>query len=400
MPDFFLGRQPIFDADLNVFGYELLYRPADQGNSGTFDGDRATSEVLLNSFVEIGLPRVVGRRQAFFNLTRHFVLNPELLPPTDGQVVLEILEDVEIDRELIEAVSVLSERGYRIALDDFVYDERFEPLLPMADIVKLELPAIAHQDLERHVERLRRGDLKLLAEKIETAEELEHCKTLGIDLYQGYFLCRPSNMRGKRLPTNRVNLLRLMSRLQDPQTGLEELDALIAQDLTLSYKLLRYINSAVFFGRRKIGSIRHAIVFLGHQAIKNWATLITLAAVDDKPEELLTTAMVRAKMCEMMADILQCDKHGAFTVGLFSTLDALMDAPLAELLEMLPLAPELTAALLEQSGPHGTVLRNAIAYERGEWDLIEMGPLTREDLCDMYLDAIEWADQTLSGVMR
>lgn len=401
MPDFFLGRQPIFDRDLNVMGYELLFRPGDQAHAGPLNGDQATSQVILNSVVEIGLPKLVGNRYAFLNLTRSFILEPDLLPPSNGRLVLEILEDVAVDEALVDAVARLADRGYLLALDDFVFRPELAALLPHAHFVKLDLLHLRPEDLERQLAALEGFHGRLVAEKVEDAEQLERCRALGFHYFQGYFLCRPSNIRGKRLPANRLATMGLLAELQKPQAGVDELEAVIARDVTLSYKLLRYINSAVFFGRREIASIRHAIVYLGRNAIRNWATLIALAGIDDKPEALVTTALIRARMCERLASVTgQAEPDTAFTVGLFSALDALMDTPLPELLQALPLADEVDQALLERRGPLGTLLSIALDYEQGAFDRLLGLDIAPGELADIYLDAAEWTAQTLQSLGR
>jgi len=399
MPDFYVGRQPIFDRKLSVVGYELLYRPHDATRAGVINGDQATSQVLLNSFVEIGLPRLVGERSAFVNLTRNFIVNSDLLPPEKDQLVLEVLENVEPDEELVDAVRKLSNDGYRIALDDFIFHDKLRPLVELADIIKIDLRALDRDTLEEHVRLLSQYPAKLLAEKVETPEELDHCQKLGFDYFQGYFLCCPRNIKGRRLPANRVNTMRLVAQLQDPATDLEQLETIIAQDVTLSYKLLRYLNSAAFSGRKQISSIRHALVYLGHRAIKNWATLIALADIDDKPSELINAALIRAKMCELLARALdKQDRESAFTVGMFSVLDAMLDTPLPDLMADLPLSPEITEALLHHQGEFGCVLQTTIAYDRGDWEHINCPGVADDMLSDIYLMAVEWAREMLTSM--
>jgi len=396
MPDFFLGRQPIFDRDLSVMGYELLYRSGEQAHAGPLNGDQATSQVILNSMVEIGLPELVGRHHAFINLTRNFLLNPELLPPPDGRMVLEVLEDIDVDAAVVDAVADLSRRGYLLALDDFEYRPELAPLVAQADFIKLDLLNLTEDRLQQQLTALSGFTGRLVAEKIEEREQFERCRELGFDYFQGYFLSRPSNVKGKRLPANRLATMGLLAKLQNPDAGVAELEAVISRDITLSYKLLRYINSAVFFGRRDIASIRHAIVYLGRNAIRSWATLIALAGVDDKPDALVITALMRARMCDRLAAATgMADTDAAFTVGLFSALDALMDAPLEELVRALPLSPEVCDGLLERSGALGELLTVALDYERGDWERLTGYVLSPGELTDIYVGATQWAEQTL-----
>ncbi|MEJ2381263.1 MAG: HDOD domain-containing protein [Gammaproteobacteria bacterium] len=399
MQELFLGRQPIFDRQLTVVGYELLYRAGDVGRAEIVNGDEATARVLLNSFIEIGLPKLVGPSTAFINLTRNFIVNQDLLPPASERVVLEVLEDIEADEELIGAVSSLAAMGYTIALDDFIYNESLRPLVEVADIVKIDLRTLDPAALNRHVELLRQYPVRLLAEKVETPDELNACRELGFELFQGNFLCSASNVCSRRLPANRMSILRLLAKLQRPQTTVDDLEHVIAQDVTLSYKLLRYLNSAAFFGRREISSIRHAIVYLGERAVRNWASLVALAAIDDKPPELISTSLVRGRMCELLARAAQREEPGAaFIAGMFSVLDAIMDAPLPELLDELPLAGPIREALLSHRGPFGDILENTVAYDRGEWDQVGCAGLDPGEIGVAYVQAVEWGRHTVAGL--
>ena len=399
MSEYFLGRQPIFDAGLNVMAYELLYRSGDVSESSVIDGDHATSDVLMNSFMEMGLSRVVGEHQAFVNLTRSFLINHDGLPPPSSQLVLEVLEDIEVDGELVEAVTALRSRGYIIALDDFVYHERLRPLVELADIIKIDLRALSREHVVDHLQVLRQYPLKLLAEKVETPEEFDWCKEQGFDMYQGFFLCRPRVLRGQRLPANRANILRILAKLHEPSVDVRELEGIIAGDVAMSYRLLRYINSAAFALRKKIESIRHAIVYLGLSDVRQWANMVALSTIDDKPTELMVTCMVRAKMCELFSETLgQGNKGTAFVIGMFSLLDAMMDAPLEELLTSLPLSEEITRALLQGDGPFGDILKNTVAYERGEWDAIDCPELQEGIISGLYLQSVAWANETFNAL--
>ena len=238
--------------------------------------------------------------------------------------------------------------------------------------------------------------MKLLAEKVETPEEFDWCKAQGFDMFQGFFLCRPRVLRGRRLPANRVNTMRLLAKLQDPAVDVKDLEALVGEDVTMSYRLLRYINSAAFSLRKKIESIRHAIIYLGMREIKQWANMVALSTIDDKPSELMVTCLVRAKMCELFAEVLgQGNKGTAFVVGMFSLLDAMMDVPLEELLESMPLADEITGALLHGTGPFADILSNTLAYERGDWEAINCPELSDSTIADLYIQAVEWANVTV-----
>lgn len=400
--EFYIGRQEIFDSCKAVVGYELLYRQRENAlHANAVDGDQATSHVLMHSFWELGLRTVVGNHMAFVNLTRNFLVNPELLPPPGPQLVLEILEDIAVDEAIVAAVRDLKSRGYLIALDDFVYRDEFKPLLEIADIVKIDVQMVNGALLEEHFRLLRPyNGLKLLAEKVETPEAFEQCALMGFDYYQGYFLCRPHVLSARRLPANRLSALRMMAQLQTPDLEIEALEEIISQDPTLSYRLLRHMNSASIGLGKKVQSIRHAIVYLGELELKRWAILIALAGIDDNPDALVATSLIRARMCEHLSEHSNPKgKASAFMVGLFSTLDAMMDQPLATILDKLPLSPEILDALLHRKGSLARILNIVLAYERGDWDAIE----TREGsdgIADIYLEALTWTRETMKEVNR
>jgi EAL and modified HD-GYP domain-containing signal transduction protein len=399
MQHYYIGRQPIFDTAQHVIGYELLYRRQDQAHADVVDGDQATSEIFINSFLEMGLDKVVGKHQAFINVTRNFITNMDLLPPPNAQLVLEVLEDISIDQTVVAAVRRLKQMGYIIALDDFIYHPDLKPLMNEADIVKLDVQALNRAQLEEHVTLLRQYPLKLLAEKIETPEMFDHCQELRFDYYQGYFLCKPRVLSGRRLPANRLNTLRMITELQNPKINIKGLEKLISQDPTMSYKLMRYINSAAFTLSTRVDSIHHAIVYLGEKEIKRWATLITLTGIDDKPDELITTSLIRGKMCELISATTNLpNKDSAFIVGMFSTLDAMMDQPLQDILGALPLNPDILAALLNRKGPYATILDSVLAYERGEWDRLQPDVTDVDIIADNYLRSLEWADAIMRDI--
>lgn len=392
MLDIFVGRQPIFNRQLNVVGYELLFREFETEKAAVVDGDLATSQVILNTFMEIGLDQLVGNRMAFINLTRRFLLEEQpLLPVMQGRMVLEVLEDVEVDEALISALRNLSNQGYQIALDDVVDPEDVRSLLEIADIVKLDLLDTDRAHLEAHVATLREYGVWLLAEKVETYEEFELCKGLGFDYFQGYFLSRPKVVSGRRMPTSRLAIVRLLAKLHDPDIEIDELEAIVRQDVSLSYRLLRLINSAFYSLSTKITTVRQALTLLGIQQVQAWVSLLLLSRIDDKPNALVTTAMSRAKMCELLA--VAANERGPeadFTVGLFSILDVLLDLPMEEAIASLPLSDEVTAALLESKGHLGAVLNCTLAYEKGDWGAVSCLTLTPGEIRDAYLESLDW----------
>jgi EAL and modified HD-GYP domain-containing signal transduction protein len=386
-----VGRQAIFGPEREVFAYELLYRNGESNQANITDGDQSTARVMLNSLLEIGLDRIVGGNLAFINMTTGFILGNccEELPK--NQAVLEVLEDVQANPEVVAALTRLSSQGYQIALDDFSFREDLLPLVEIAHIIKLDVMAMDREELQRQIEILQSYPVKLLAEKVETQEDFDFCKELGFEYFQGFFFCRPNIVEGTVIPANQTAILTLLARLQDPGTGMQELEDIIRQDLSLSHKVLKYVNSAFFALPKSVDSIRQAACMVGAHRLKTWATLITLASIGNKPFELLGTSLVRAKMCEQLALARNhSDTEQFFTVGMFSVLDGLFDQPLSQLIGDLKLSPDVTSALLEYGGILGKVLEYVIAYERGNWESIESMDLEESAVRDSYLEAIEW----------
>lgn len=401
MPELFIARQPIYNRTQHVYGYELLYRRTEDNTADVTDGDAATSQVILNAMTEIGLENLVGGRSAFVNLTRGFIVGKYPLPLPSRQIVIEILEDVDIDAELISGIKWLVKQGYTIALDDFIYRDPVLPLLDLAHIIKIDVQAISEDKLRDHVTALKEySHLKLLAEKIEIPEEYELCRELGFDYFQGYFFSRPKVIRRTRLPSNQLALMQLLAEVQRPDANIPKLETMISQDVGLSYKLLRYINSAFFGLPKPVESIQRAVVFLGIKVIQKWATLLVLARVEDKPAELMITAVVRAKMCEILAKAVNYQAEDTcFTVGLLSVLEALLDMPMEKVLGMLSLTNEVNQALLRYEGVPGKLLELTLHYEFGEWDQLQYPELEEELILDAYLQAVAWASEACRSLL-
>ncbi len=400
MSQVFIARQPIYDRELDVHAYELLFRANGSDHHARFtDGEQATSQLLVNALMEIGLPKLVGTHPAFVNLTERFIIEglPNAMAP--GQVVLEVLEDVLPGPELLAALQRLKQDGYTIVLDDFEYDDSKRPLVELADLIKLDVLSLSPHELRSHVRTLKAFDIPLLAEKVETQEDFHTCKALGFDYFQGYFFCKPDLVKGEHTPSCRTLILRLLARIQDPQIEFKELADLIAQDVSFAYRILRYINSAQFGTPRKIESIQGAATMIGLQRIKTWLTILAMSRIDDKPYELLLTSLIRARMCENLGKAAGQPTSSAFTTGLFSALDALTDQPLENVLASLPLADDINRALLEHGGRLGHLLALVLAYEAGDWEGVEAATFDGIAPQKAYLEAVEWAGQTSKALL-
>jgi len=394
-----VGRQAILDRNLNTQGYELLYREAGRGPGQDFDGDLATSRTLLNTFLEIGLERIAGPHKIFVNLTKTFFIELPPIPFSKDRVVLEVLEDIPVDPPLIEAVRSLSEAGYQVALDDYRFEPRWDPLLPFVSIIKVDITGLDLEAQADHLQALKEQGLTLLAEKVETQAEFELTSRLGFDLFQGYFFAKPKLVSGRRLQQNQAVILQLLAKLNDPDCTIDTLERLIAQDPSLSFKALKYINSAGLGLPRQMVSIRQAVIYIGMARIRAWVTLVVMARQTDKSVEVISTGMVRAYLCESLSRTLDTGSpESAYTVGLLSVLDALLDMPIAELVAQLPLPDDVAQALTHQAGPYGDQIKCAMALENGNWydpacELLPVGEMNA-----LFVDALEQAHDALQAI--
>ena len=406
--DVLVARQAIFNRGRRVYGYELLFR----SNAGRneFDGTEAslaTRQVLANSLLVIGLENLVGTNKAFVNFGRGPLLQGWHVSLPSDKTVIELLESVEPDAEVLEACRNLRELGYKIALDDFVFRPGCEPLLDIADIVKIEIQSVPRPEQKLLVDSAKARGLQVLAEKVETHEEFEWAREVGYDYFQGYFFARPVMMRGRQIPTAKLHCLRLLQEAQRPELNFKRLEALILQDVSLSYQLLRYVNSPLFSLTSSIQSIRQALLFFGESELRKWIALATLAnTADNKPSELIRHSLVRARFCELVARLARTGlEQSAFLTGLFSLLDALIDRPLEEILSEMSLAPDIAAVLrgeASKSDPLMAVYELARAYEVAEWQRVEEIALQLRvavaSLGEEYCAAAGWAQQVLEPV--
>ena len=398
MDQIYIARQPIYDAQLKVVAYELLFRSGTTNTADFLDGDAATTNVIVNSITEIGMDQLVGPHRAFINLTHNHILQmaEQPLPELKDRLVLEILEDIKADDAIIEAVNKLAKEGFTIALDDFIYSKSLQPLVELSDIIKIDLMALNDNELEMHVKKLSNGKRKLLAEKVETHEEFNRCKELGFDYYQGYFFSKPQIIEGKSLPANKIAILSLLAKLQDNESSNEDLAEIISQDITMSVRVLRYINSAQFGFAKEVDSIQQAILMLGRTTIRNLATLVSMSQVKGKPHELLIISMIRSKMAENIAQRVKANKDVCFTIGLFSIIDTLMDQDMSVLIEGLPLTESIRTALISYEGELGKILHCVLAYEDGDWENAHYDNLSINEIRDCYLDALNWSNASNS----
>jgi EAL and modified HD-GYP domain-containing signal transduction protein len=358
-----VGRQPIYDCAMNIVAYELLYRRSGSVDSAEFeDGDAATARVLINVLTEIGIEESFGSKPLFLNCTRYFLEHEPVLPPQ--RCVLEILESVAIDADLVKAVKRVRGKGYKIALDDFVYTPDWDPLLKIADYVKIDLRQHTVDQIECVVKQLPGFSGILLAEKIETPEEMDVCRRLGFKLFQGYYLHRPETLVGHAAPHNLIALMSLSQQLMNGEVNAAEIAESIHADVTLAYRLLRLVNSAMAGNRTRVGSIRHAVAIAGTDLLARWVALLSLLRIENNPGAYIELALQRARACELLSRGESLGRPDqAYMVGLLSLLEAMLGSPWETLLASLPLHPEIAGALESRTGDLGRLLAAVESFE-------------------------------------
>lgn len=371
----FVARQPIFNRTKQVVAYELLFRSGLANYFDHVDGDQASSRVIADSFLLFGIEEMTGGAKAFINFTRNLIVDESILALPKQYTVVEILETVEPDISVLKAVTKLKKAGFELALDDFVYDAKFEPLLKLADIVKIDFLNTDETGRRQLAKAFLPRGIKLLAEKVETNEEFRQAMDMGFVYFQGYFFSRPVVVSRKDIPAFKLHYLKILKEINQEEIDFRKLAPLIEGEVTLSYKLFKYINSAAFGLPQKVTSIRQALNLLGENEVKKWATILMLSGMaSDKPLELVVTSYVRGRFCQLIAKEAGLAERASdlFLMGLFSTLDAIMDRPLSEVVGDMPINDDVKVAILEQKGRLGIVLKLAIAFERGEWALVTL----------------------------
>lgn len=399
----FVARQPIFDRQKRVHGYELLFRSGNGNSYDGTDGDSSTLDVITNSLLVIGLDDLTCGKRGFINFTRNLLIQDigELLPR--HAITIEVLEDVEGTEEVLEACRRLKTQGYSLAMDDFTVRSTDSPLLPLADIVKVDFFQVAAEDRRNLCRAVRQAGAVPLAEKVETQEEFSQAAEWGYEYFQGYFFAKPDIRSGKRITGSKLTYLRMLAEISKPMVSYERIEELIKQDVSLTYRLMKFMNSAWFGFRSEIRSIHHALVLLGPGQLKKWFTLIALRYMgSDKPDELILCSLIRARTAEDLAERIELQDHGQelFLTGTFSVIDALTDSPMEEVLAQLPLNERIKKALISGEGAYGDVLDVIKTYEKGLWDSLDdksarLG-IDQGELAGLCNDARRWAQDTLA----
>ncbi|MCG8432620.1 MAG: HDOD domain-containing protein [Gammaproteobacteria bacterium] len=396
--DVFIGRQPICNTDLSVYAYELLF----SGGKSDHDiqdaaGYQITSQVILNIFAEFGLEKLVGNRSVALNITESFLRYIDALPVTSQKLILSLPASMEINETYLTLLKQYSKRGIRLALDKFAYEDRIKPLLKLFDIVEINVRSVSDELLCKQINKLRKFKVRLLAKNVDSMEDYERLKQYDFKYFQGYFLNQPSVFKGTALSSNRLSVMRLIAKLNDPTSEAKDIANLVSEDITLSYKLLKIINSAAMGLPKQIDSIHQATLVMGRDNLASWASLIALSSINTGPVEILRIALTRAKACEHLARKTKFSEEAEsfFTVGMFSALDILMQCPLEELIAPLPLNSEVTNAILRHGGDRGAALKCVLAYEEAKFEHAVFEGLENKEIIDANLRANEWVDDVI-----
>jgi len=368
-----VASQPIFNTKTEIFGYELLYRAGQ--DSTEYDGkdpNSATKDVMVTAFSDIGIEEITGGRKAFVNFTSDLILHEVPLMLSNNILVVELLEDIRPTEAVLAACRKLKKRGYLIALDDFVYSEEYEPLIQLADIVKIDFLNCSEKEIRRDVKKINSGHRKiLLAEKVESYEDLAVAKSLGFTLFQGFFFCKPKITNSKFIDTMKISKLQLLKYIADPDVSFFVLANVIKRDVILSYRLLKIVNSAYFGLKYSVTGILHALTILGLDEIRKWVSLILLNEIKaSKPGELIRAALVRGMFMEKIAIHMKKRKNRDeyFMVGLFSLADAIMDSKIEDIMKQTHLSPEICEPLMTGEGEKAELLKIIVNIEKAQWD--------------------------------
>lgn len=402
LDSFFVARQPVFDAQKNVWGYELLFRNSEGTNAAAIgDDDAATSQVIADGFGLIQDDIEDGQR-LLVNFPRNMLLEgaADFLPPE--VCVVEILEHVQPDPDVLEALQDLKDRGYILALDDYVGQEGFEPFIELADIVKVDCLDLSHDELANVAGNLKQLDVHLLAEKVEDNEMFNLCRDLGFELFQGFFFSRPEIIPGKKISTNNINRLQLLSAISGEDFEVEDLTKAINSDVSVSYRLLKFMNSPTFGLPNEINSIQQAIALIGSRKLVGWLRIILLSDMSSGPagNELAFLSIKRAKFMELVCrDMKHCplSAESMFMLGLFSLLDVLLGRPMHELMRELPVEQDLVKALVGKQSNALIYLNLIKLLEKADWDgltkLIMDNKLSPISVARNHMAAMQWANE-------
>lgn len=395
--DLMMAQQPIFDRKNKLFGYELLFRNNDEEMANVIDGEDATSQVLVNLCIGITELEAQVRTPYFVNITRDLLMSDAFFPIDPKLVFIEILEDQKITPDVVRAVAKWHRAGYRFVLDDYSFDPNYDALFPYIEMIKIDVLYTDPHKYHTKIQELLKKKLILVAEKVEDKKMYESCKELGFSLFQGYYLQKPEIVKGRRISTGMSNALELVSELSNENITIEKVTKLVSKDPTLSYQLLRILNSPICGLQRKVTNLKEAVVYLGLKQIKKWALLITITANSKHSNEIFRFLLIRAKCCEALAvQEKSSSPDSDFMAGIMSGIDLVLQVEKKIVFEQINLDDEVLEAIKHYRGPIGKRLRKACALEKQDWNYIAVLPsVERITLSRSYGEASLWANDTL-----
>ncbi|QOL24436.1 HDOD domain-containing protein [Thalassotalea sp. LPB0316] len=399
---FYAARQPILNKEKELYAYELLFR---EGLDNVFpehiDGDEATTKMIEASRFNAGVVEFTHGKPAFINFTLDTILKGYATMLATDEVVIEILETVKPGKRLLAECQKLKELGYTLVLDDYKHQKVWAHFYPYVDIIKVDMLETSVEEIHEIKNAIQSfPQITLLAEKVETPEQYQQCVDLGFELFQGYFFSKPEVVKARNLSPSQLAMAELLYEMSKPELDLVAITSVFERDVTLSYKLLRYVNSPLFRRRTEISTIKQALVILGIAELKKFLGLLFASNMNpDKPSELVKLSMARAKFCENIGAIMpdKVDTSTTFLIGLLSLIDAILDEEIGVVLDKLPLAQEIKAPLITGKGVMAALILLSEKIEKAEFDavqtIIDKLGLNKEDVVKAYHDAVVWADE-------
>ncbi len=403
--DVFVARQPIFDKNQIVYGYELLYRSNTNNYYSCLDGDKASKEVIVNSFLLIGLDVLTRGKFAFINFTKKLLEEEVATMLPKNLIVVEVLENIDPDKKILQTCSKLKEMGYKLALDDFIYKPEYQNLIELADIIKVDFMNTNYKERNEIIKQVDKKNVTLLAEKIETHNDFEEALSAGYSYFQGYFFSKPRILSSKEISPVKLTYFKLLYEVNKTELDYDHIEKIIEMDLSLSYKLLKFINSAYFGFRSKVNCIRQALTILGKKGINRWISLLALKQMShDKPDEILITAITRGKFCEYLSEKIEMknEKSDFFLIGMFSLLDALFEKHISEILDQLPVTENIENALLGRESIHKDIFQIVLSFEKADWEkCLQLGAkynLNVQDIGNNYISSLEFSKNVFDDI--
>lgn len=396
----FVARQPIFNRKNDVIGYELLFRSGYENAYNNIDGNEATLNVIANSFYEFDFKTITDNKKAFINFTEKLI-NEEIatILPCE-HVVIEILENIEPTDEIINACKKLKEQGFTLALDDFVFDKKYNKLIEIIDIIKVDFIITQGYDRKKIFDLLKiNSEIKFLAEKVESIEEYNEAMYFGYSYFQGYYFSKPTILTAKSIPTNKYGGLEILKLINNKDFNYNDLEALILKDVGLSFKIIKLINSSAYCLRNQVNSIKYAITFLGEKEIAKWLYVVLLNDLKEKKQdELIRVSLQRAKFCELICNksIYKEKTFSAYIIGLFSAMDAILNCSMESIIRELNICDEVKEGLMGEENILNIMLKLAISYGRGEWEAANIFAkkikVNINEISEIYLETLKWVD--------